>query len=131
MCTIHSYFHSYAYLTFEKLFHCRDTRSQFETLSTTRCSSSFSGKISQTTAGRPRSSTFRWANAGFEVKFHGYRVQLHISPPARSWLPSTYFTSNGQDLRKRPLVARKAALKPLINETEIQFSKSFEIDGRR
>ena len=69
----------------------------------------------------------RW----LRVKFHGCRVQLHISPPARSWLPSTSFTSNGQDLRKRPLVARKAALKPLINETEIQFSKSFEIDGRR
>jgi bifunctional non-homologous end joining protein LigD len=37
---------------------------------------------------------------------------------------------NGQDLRKLPLVARKAALKPLMAKTEIQFSESFEIDGR-
>jgi bifunctional non-homologous end joining protein LigD len=37
---------------------------------------------------------------------------------------------NGYDLRKLPLLERKAALKKLIAKTEIQFSESFEIDGR-
>jgi len=36
---------------------------------------------------------------------------------------------DGQDLRRLPLVERKAALKTLIAGTEIQFSESFEIDG--
>jgi len=36
---------------------------------------------------------------------------------------------NGYDLRKLPLVERKALLKNLITETDIQFSESFEIDG--
>jgi bifunctional non-homologous end joining protein LigD len=36
---------------------------------------------------------------------------------------------NGYDLRKMPLVARKALLKKLIANTAIQFSESFEIDG--
>jgi len=36
---------------------------------------------------------------------------------------------NGYDVRKLPLVARKAALKPLIAKTAIQFSESFELDG--
>jgi bifunctional non-homologous end joining protein LigD len=36
---------------------------------------------------------------------------------------------NGYDLRKMPLVARKALLKKLIAKTAIQFSESFEIDG--
>jgi bifunctional non-homologous end joining protein LigD len=37
---------------------------------------------------------------------------------------------NGQDLRKLPLLERKAILKKLIAKTAIQFSESFEIDGR-
>jgi bifunctional non-homologous end joining protein LigD len=37
---------------------------------------------------------------------------------------------NGYDLRKLPLVERKALLKKLIDKTGIQFSESFEIDGR-
>jgi bifunctional non-homologous end joining protein LigD len=37
---------------------------------------------------------------------------------------------NGQDLRKLPLIERKAALKKLISKTAIQFSESFELDGR-
>jgi bifunctional non-homologous end joining protein LigD len=37
---------------------------------------------------------------------------------------------NGYDLRKLPLVARKAHLKKLIDKTGIQFSESFEVDGR-
>lgn len=37
---------------------------------------------------------------------------------------------NGYDLRKLPLVERKALLKKLIAKTAIQFSESFEIDGR-
>jgi bifunctional non-homologous end joining protein LigD len=37
---------------------------------------------------------------------------------------------NGYDLRKLPLVERKSHLKKLIAKTAIQFSESFEIDGR-
>ena len=37
---------------------------------------------------------------------------------------------NGYDLRKLPLVERKSHLKKLIAKTGIQFSESFEIDGR-
>ena len=36
---------------------------------------------------------------------------------------------NGYDLRKLPLVERKALLKKTIDGTEIQFSESFVIDG--
>jgi bifunctional non-homologous end joining protein LigD len=36
---------------------------------------------------------------------------------------------NGYDLRKLPLVDRKAHLKKLIAKTDIQFSESFEVDG--
>ena len=36
---------------------------------------------------------------------------------------------NGYDLRKLPLVQRKALLKKLVDKTEIQFSDSFEVDG--
>ena len=36
---------------------------------------------------------------------------------------------NGRDLRKLPLVQRKAELKKIIAGTDIQFSESFEIDG--
>ena len=37
---------------------------------------------------------------------------------------------NGYDLRKLPLVERKAHLKKLIAKTDIQYSESFETDGR-
>ncbi len=37
---------------------------------------------------------------------------------------------NGYDLRKLPLIERKALLKKLIAKTDIQFSQSFEVDGR-
>jgi bifunctional non-homologous end joining protein LigD len=37
---------------------------------------------------------------------------------------------NGYDLRKVPLMERKALLKKSIAKTDIQFSESFEIDGR-
>lgn len=37
---------------------------------------------------------------------------------------------NGYDLRKLPLSERKAHLKKLIAKTDVQFSESFEIDGR-
>jgi bifunctional non-homologous end joining protein LigD len=37
---------------------------------------------------------------------------------------------NGYDLRKLPLMQRKARLKTLIAKTAIQFSESFEVDGR-
>jgi bifunctional non-homologous end joining protein LigD len=37
---------------------------------------------------------------------------------------------NGQDLRKLPLLERKAILQKLIAKTAIQFSESFELDGR-
>jgi bifunctional non-homologous end joining protein LigD len=36
---------------------------------------------------------------------------------------------NGYDLRKLPLVERKALLKKTIAETSIQFRESFEVDG--
>jgi len=36
---------------------------------------------------------------------------------------------NGYDLRKLPLFERKATLKKIIAETDIQFSESFEVDG--
>jgi bifunctional non-homologous end joining protein LigD len=37
---------------------------------------------------------------------------------------------NGYDLRKLPMIERKALLKKTIDKTNIQFSESFEIDGR-
>src|ERR1700726_4884100 len=37
---------------------------------------------------------------------------------------------NGYDLRKLPLIERKALLKKLIIDTEVQFSESFELDGQ-
>jgi bifunctional non-homologous end joining protein LigD len=37
---------------------------------------------------------------------------------------------NGRDLRKVPLLQRKAELKKIIAGTDIQFSESFEIDGQ-
>jgi bifunctional non-homologous end joining protein LigD len=37
---------------------------------------------------------------------------------------------NGYDLRQLPLFKRKAHLKKLIDGTDVQFSDSFEIDGR-
>jgi bifunctional non-homologous end joining protein LigD len=37
---------------------------------------------------------------------------------------------NGQDVRKLPLLERKALLQKLIAKTAIQFSESFELDGR-
>ena len=37
---------------------------------------------------------------------------------------------DGHDLRKLPLSTRKAALKKLIAGTDVQFSESFEVDGR-
>jgi hypothetical protein len=36
---------------------------------------------------------------------------------------------NGNDLRKLPLIERKAHLKKLIAKTDLQFSDSFEVDG--
>jgi bifunctional non-homologous end joining protein LigD len=36
---------------------------------------------------------------------------------------------NGYDLRKLPLLERKALLKKLIAKTAVQFSESFEVDG--
>jgi len=37
---------------------------------------------------------------------------------------------NGQDIRKEPLLRRKAELKKIIAGTDVQFSESFEIEGR-
>jgi bifunctional non-homologous end joining protein LigD len=37
---------------------------------------------------------------------------------------------NGRDIRKEPLRRRKAELKKIIAGTEVQFSESFEIEGR-
>jgi bifunctional non-homologous end joining protein LigD len=37
---------------------------------------------------------------------------------------------NGYDLRKLPLTERKALLKDLVTGTDVQFSQSFEVDGR-
>ena len=37
---------------------------------------------------------------------------------------------NGYDLRKLPLIERKAHLKKIIDGTDIQFSESFEVGGR-
>lgn len=37
---------------------------------------------------------------------------------------------NGRDLRKLPLLERKAELKKIIAGTDVQFSESFEIEGR-
>jgi bifunctional non-homologous end joining protein LigD len=38
---------------------------------------------------------------------------------------------NGYDLRKLPLIERKSHLKKLVAKTDIQFSESFEVDGRK
>lgn len=37
---------------------------------------------------------------------------------------------NGHDVRPLPLVERKAQLKQLVADTDVQFSDSFEIDGQ-
>jgi bifunctional non-homologous end joining protein LigD len=37
---------------------------------------------------------------------------------------------NGRDIRKLPLFQRKAELKKILTDTEVQFSESFELDGR-
>jgi bifunctional non-homologous end joining protein LigD len=37
---------------------------------------------------------------------------------------------NCRDIRKEPLVGRKAELRKIVEGTDIQFSESFEIDGR-
>jgi bifunctional non-homologous end joining protein LigD len=37
---------------------------------------------------------------------------------------------NGYDLRKLPLIERKAQLEKIIEGTDLQFSESFEVDGR-
>lgn len=37
---------------------------------------------------------------------------------------------NGRDIRKLPLFQRKAELKKIIAGTDVQFSESFEIEGR-
>jgi bifunctional non-homologous end joining protein LigD len=37
---------------------------------------------------------------------------------------------NGYDLRKLPLFERKVMLKKIIADTDVQFSESFEVDGR-
>src|ERR1700736_1537834 len=37
---------------------------------------------------------------------------------------------NGRDLRGLPLYERKAVLKKIIADTDVQFSESFEVDGR-
>jgi bifunctional non-homologous end joining protein LigD len=37
---------------------------------------------------------------------------------------------DGRDLRKLPLWQRKAALKKIVDGTDVQFSESFEIEGR-
>jgi bifunctional non-homologous end joining protein LigD len=39
------------------------------------------------------------------------------------------FYLNGHDLRKLPLIDRKALLKKALADTDIQFSESFEADG--
>jgi bifunctional non-homologous end joining protein LigD len=36
---------------------------------------------------------------------------------------------NGRDIRKEPLVRRKAELKKIVAGTDVQFSESFEIEG--
>jgi bifunctional non-homologous end joining protein LigD len=38
---------------------------------------------------------------------------------------------NGYDLRKLLLIERKALLKKLVDKSDIQFSESFEVDGRK
>jgi bifunctional non-homologous end joining protein LigD len=37
---------------------------------------------------------------------------------------------NGYDLRKLPLIERKALLRKLIADTDVQFSERFEVDGK-
>ena len=37
---------------------------------------------------------------------------------------------NGRDIRKEPLLRRKAELRKIIAGTDVQFSESFEIDGK-
>ena len=38
---------------------------------------------------------------------------------------------NGFDLRKLPLLARKAQLKQIVGDSDIQFSDSFEMDRKK
>lgn len=101
----------------------------------------------------------RWIH---EVKFDGYRVQVHLANKAvkvftrrgHDWThrfkkvaavlqKELKSSSNkivlvvfdllhlkGGDFRKEPLFRRKAELKKIIAGTDVQFSESFEIDGK-
>jgi bifunctional non-homologous end joining protein LigD len=75
----------------------------------------------------------RWIH---EIKFDGYRVQVHLANEA-----AKIFTRRGHDWTHRfkkvahdawriKLFQRKAELKKILTGTDIQFSDSFEIDGR-
>jgi bifunctional non-homologous end joining protein LigD len=59
----------------------------------------------------------RWIH---EIKFDGYRVQVHLANEA-----AKIFTRRGHDWTHR-----KAELKKIVAGTDIQFSESFEIDGQ-
>ena len=68
----------------------------------------------------------RWIH---EVKFDGYRVQIHLADAAVKIFTRRGNDLNGFDLRKAPLFERKALLRKLIDKTDILFSESFETDG--
>jgi hypothetical protein len=53
------------------------------------------------------------------------------SPRSRRPSPLDLLYLNGRDLRKLPLIEGKAHLKKLIGDTDIQFSESFEVDGKK
>jgi bifunctional non-homologous end joining protein LigD len=56
--------------------------------------------------------------------------ELKGSPKAIVLVAFDLLYLNGQEIRKEPLVRRKAELKKIIAGTDVQFSENFEIEGR-
>jgi bifunctional non-homologous end joining protein LigD len=61
--------------------------------------------------------------------FSGLRNELKGKSDKIAMVAFDLLYLNGYDLRKLPLLERKALLKKLIAKTAVQFSESFEVDG--
>ena len=62
--------------------------------------------------------------------FRCCRTSCAASPTELVMIAFDLLYLNGQDLRKLPLIERKKHLKKMIERTAIQFSESFEVDGK-
>jgi ATP-dependent DNA ligase len=85
----------------------------------------------------PRSATFDSSCATFFDPLHLRAISAVLQNELKGKSTKIVLVAfdllylNGHDLRKLPLMERKAQLKKLIAKTAIQFSESFEVDGRK